>query len=90
MPWYLDSTDETASQRHHFSFFYAVGVQVPLPLAALEAWACDYIFDKSNEGDFALGMSAIRLGASTRPPSSSPDDVSILSIGDLIEEQFAQ
>jgi hypothetical protein len=38
----------------------------------------------------ALGMSAIRLGASTRPPSSSPDDVSILSIGDLIEEEFAE
>jgi len=89
-PRYLDDTNEEAAQRHHFCFFYAVGVQVPQPLATLEAFVCDYIFDTSNAGDYTLGMAAISLGASTRRDSSFPDDVSILSIGYLIEEEFAE
>ena len=63
---------------------------MPQPLATLEAFVCDYTFDTSNAGDRTLGIAAIRLGASTRRESSFPDDVSILSIGYLIEEEFAE
>jgi len=90
---YLDTHDPGATQRHHFTFWFAAGVMYPTLKTTCEVYWRDIMQDRRNGepngGDARLGWAAQLLGESTREILPG-GDVSIELIGGLIDQEFAQ